>query len=82
MKKTIVALVLALASLALGGATLLTTPVSANNSTLPSPPVFADHAQICLDNYNQCMKGCAGAASCSKQCKVNYDGCMRQNQNR
>jgi hypothetical protein len=36
------------------------------------------HADACLWNYNNCMKGCDGAASCSNQCKVNYDGCMRQ----
>ena len=39
---------------------------------------FTSHADVCLANYNQCMKGCDGAASCSKQCKVNYDGCMKQ----
>ena len=36
------------------------------------------HADLCLANYNQCMKGCDGATSCSNQCKVNYDACMKQ----
>ena len=36
------------------------------------------HSDQCLANYNQCMKGCDGATSCSDQCKTNYDNCMRQ----
>ena len=36
------------------------------------------HSDQCLANYNQCMKGCDGATSCSNQCKTNYDNCMRQ----
>jgi len=36
------------------------------------------HSDACLWNYNNCLKGCDGAASCSSQCKVNYDGCLRQ----
>jgi hypothetical protein len=36
------------------------------------------HSDACLWNYNNCMKGCDGATSCSAQCKVNYDNCMRQ----
>ncbi len=38
------------------------------------------HADQCMANYRQCMKGCDGATSCSKQCQVNYDNCMKQNQ--
>ncbi|MDE2163347.1 MAG: hypothetical protein KGJ53_09305 [Alphaproteobacteria bacterium] len=40
---------------------------------------FADgHADICLSNEQQCLKGCDGATSCSKQCVANYDGCMKE----
>jgi hypothetical protein len=37
-----------------------------------------DHAQICLNNYNQCLKGCDGATSCNNQCLTNYNGCLGQ----
>ncbi len=30
----------------------------------------------CKWNYDQCMKGCAGATSCSDQCQRNYEGCI------
>lgn len=50
------------------------------NSGLGSAAPQKTHADICMDNYNNCMKGCDGAVSCSKQCKVNYDGCMKQGQ--
>lgn len=36
------------------------------------------HSDVCLANYRQCLKGCDGATSCSNQCKVNYDNCMKQ----
>ena len=36
------------------------------------------HADICLENEQQCLKGCDGAESCSNQCAVNYQGCMDQ----
>jgi hypothetical protein len=36
------------------------------------------HADICLENEQQCLKGCDGAQSCSDQCGVNYQGCMDQ----
>jgi hypothetical protein len=36
------------------------------------------HTQACQYNYNQCMTGCGGAASCSNQCKANFDGCLSQ----
>jgi len=36
------------------------------------------HSDLCLANYKQCLKGCDGATSCSNQCKVNYDNCMKQ----
>jgi hypothetical protein len=39
---------------------------------------FSPHSDACLANYNQCIKGCDGATSCSKQCKTNYDNCMKQ----
>ena len=38
------------------------------------------HADLCKDNYDQCMKGCGGATSCSNECQTNYDNCMKQNQ--
>ena len=36
------------------------------------------HADICLQNEQQCLSGCDGAESCSNQCEVNYQGCMDQ----
>jgi|SwirhisoilCB1_FD_contig_31_13339395_length_477_multi_3_in_0_out_0_1 hypothetical protein len=36
------------------------------------------HADICLQNEQQCLAGCDGAQSCSNQCEVNYQGCMDQ----
>jgi hypothetical protein len=74
--------VLSLAVLGLGASMPLTTPASAHSSAgasiLPEPSAFAGgHDQLCLDNYKQCMKGCDGMESCSKQCKVNYDKCMQ-----
>jgi len=64
MKKSVFALVLALASLVVG---------------LINKPVMADgHDQLCKDNYNQCMKGCDGATSCSNQCQINCNNCMKQ----
>ncbi len=77
MKGIIVVCVLSLASLALGASMLLPTPALANSSRLRSTPAFGGHDQLCLDNYNQCIKGCDGATSCSQQCKVNYDKCMQ-----
>jgi hypothetical protein len=62
LKKTALML-LTLASLAMGYA--LIVPVSAQS-----------HDQICLDNYNRCVKACDGAEGCTKQCKANYDGCV------
>ncbi len=38
------------------------------------------HSDACLWNRTQCLKGCDGASSCSNQCQVNYDNCMRQGQ--
>lgn len=38
------------------------------------------HADICLENEQNCLNSCGGATSCSNQCRVNYDGCMSQNQ--
>ena len=36
------------------------------------------HADICLQNEQQCLQGCDGAESCSAQCETNYQGCMDQ----
>lgn len=36
------------------------------------------HADICMQNRQQCLSGCDGAESCSNQCEVNYQGCMDQ----
>jgi hypothetical protein len=58
-----IAVVLVLAGLVAGLASI--TPASAGGN-----------AQACLDNYNNCMKGCDGAAQCSNQCKVNYNKCL------
>lgn len=64
MKKAI--FILAIASLTVGYLLITHTHASAGG-----------HDQLCLDNYNQCIKGCDGATSCSNQCKTNYDACMR-----
>ena len=34
------------------------------------------HSDACKANFDQCMKGCSGATSCSNQCQTNYNGCM------
>ena len=56
------------------------TAAAPSTDTLTPPVRIAQssHTQICQDNYNQCMRGCDGAASCSNQCKVNLDGCLSQ----
>ena len=41
------------------------------------PTVVAGSQAVCQANYNQCMRGCGGAASCSSQCMTNYNGCLR-----
>ena len=64
---------LRLPSSSLGAQSVRTTLVNYTETS-----AFTSHADVCMANYNQCMKGCDGAASCSKQCKVNYDGCMKQ----
>lgn len=38
--------------------------------------IFAGDPAICKANYDQCIKGCDGAASCSNQCMTNYNGCL------
>jgi hypothetical protein len=38
------------------------------------------HADICAQNKQTCLDGCAGATSCSNQCQDNYDRCMQQGQ--
>ena len=40
------------------------------------PFVFAGSPAVCKANYDQCIKGCGGAAQCSNQCMVNYNGCL------
>ncbi|HUW79614.1 MAG TPA: hypothetical protein VMV54_01820 [Acidocella sp.] len=56
--------------------------VSRMNRTLehqrPAVRLAETHADICLSNEKQCLKGCDGATSCSKQCVANYDGCMKE----
>jgi len=34
------------------------------------------HADACRWNRDNCLKGCAGATSCSNQCVTNYEKCM------
>jgi hypothetical protein len=40
------------------------------------PMLLAGSPAVCKANYDQCMKGCSGAAQCSNQCMVNYNGCL------
>jgi hypothetical protein len=40
------------------------------------PIVLAGSPAVCKANCDQCMKGCDGAAQCSNQCAVNYNGCL------
>jgi hypothetical protein len=51
------------------------TPLTAQ--TKIRPLVLAGSPAVCKANYDQCMKGCNGAAQCSNQCMVNYNGCLR-----
>jgi 3-methyladenine DNA glycosylase Tag len=37
-----------------------------------------DHADACAYNRDVCLKGCDGATSCSNQCWINYNNCMKQ----
>ena len=67
MKKPFFVLAVVIASLA-GGYTLIT------------PATAQSHADICQANYDQCIKGCDGAQSCSNQCQANKDGCNSQGQ--
>lgn len=40
---------------------------------------FTDaHADACRWNRDNCLKGCAGATSCSNQCLDNYNRCMNK----
>ena len=56
------------------------TLASAEAPRRETPLILAQttHAQLCQANLDQCLKGCDGAESCSRQCRVNYDGCMAQ----
>ena len=38
--------------------------------------IVAGSPAVCKANYDQCMRGCAGAQSCSNQCMTNYNGCL------
>jgi hypothetical protein len=40
------------------------------------PLIVAGSPEVCLSNYNQCMRGCDGMQSCSNQCQRNYQGCL------
>jgi len=60
-----------------GPVTLVTKTATAPRNRL-SPTRLAANQAACQYNYNQCMRGCGGMASCSNQCAVNYQGCMRQ----
>jgi hypothetical protein len=40
------------------------------------PAVAQTHDQICKANYDNCIRACDGATSCSNQCLVNYNGCL------
>jgi hypothetical protein len=55
--------------------TNVTKPASRSTSR---PIKLAANQAACQYNYNQCMSGCGGMTSCSNQCAVNYQGCMRQ----
>ena len=35
------------------------------------------NAALCKANYDQCIKGCDGMASCSNQCATNYSKCLQ-----
>jgi hypothetical protein len=68
-------------------ATLAYAPTVTKPTVLSSKTVAATrsflklaqtHADICKQNYDNCMQGCAGATSCSNQCMTNYNGCMQQ----
>jgi hypothetical protein len=48
-----------------------------NALTKEAPLVFAGSPAVCQANYDQCMRGCGGAASCSNQCMTNYNGCLK-----
>ena len=39
--------------------------------------IVAGAPAVCKANYDQCMRGCAGAQSCSNQCMRNYNGCLQ-----
>ena len=39
--------------------------------------ILAGDPAICKANYDQCLRGCDGAVSCSNQCMTNYNGCLQ-----
>ena len=53
------------------------TQTQQTGQTKVRPFVFAGAPAVCKANYDQCIKGCDGAAQCSNRCMVNYNGCLR-----
>jgi hypothetical protein len=50
--------------------------VTAGVALITTASAGGGNPQMCLANYNQCLKGCDGATQCSNACKVNYDQCI------
>ena len=53
------------------------TQVQQSEPQSTRPIIVAGSQAVCQANYNQCMRGCGGAQSCSNQCMTNYNGCLR-----
>jgi hypothetical protein len=69
--------IIAVKNIALVSALVLTVAALAGSFMLSAKPAAAQtHDQLCKANYDQCMKACDGATSCSNQCLVNYNGCL------
>jgi hypothetical protein len=57
--------------------------VQTNDQATPIQPsgqpliLAGGNAALCKANYDQCIKGCAGMASCSNQCTTNYNKCIQ-----
>jgi hypothetical protein len=39
--------------------------------------VAGGNPALCKANYDQCIKGCDGMASCNNQCATNYSKCLQ-----
>jgi hypothetical protein len=52
------------------------TQIQYNGPQKISPVIVAGSPAVCKANYDQCMRGCGGATSCSNQCMTNYNGCL------